>query len=94
MLKTYIANNKFDHLAIPNNENQPFGVERPYSDDRFFNLSDQLQRNKFRINDHFQYRLFLLSIIRHLEGKSKVFSTLSVNDLDNMSHKFNVCTLR
>ncbi len=36
-------------------------------------------------------RLFQLSIIRHIEGKSTVFSTFSMNCCDNLSHKFIVC---
>ncbi len=37
------------------------------------------------------YRLFLLPIIHHLQGKPEVFSTFYVNGLNNLSHKFNVC---
>ena len=36
----------------------------------------------------------VISIIRHLEGKTKVFSTFSANGLDNLSHTLNVCWLR
>ncbi len=32
------------------------------------------------------YRVFLLLIIRHLEGEAKVFSTFSVNSRVNLSH--------
>ncbi len=56
--------------------------------------------SKLGFEDHDKYKItnnievILLSIICHLEGKAKVFTTFSLNDLDNLSYKFHVCWLR